>query len=192
MKNRFLLFALFLGLFSFFSFSCFAATEGDDFNVSFVVEEGSELISVSLKDDMWEDIDNPSTLPSGSLYFLSVLFTVDDNVDLYVLKNGEEINLYFDPLDQSYYWEDFLNEDTEFVIRAKIDMTGLDDVRDEAVRYDRASSVLYADNAASVKIYDLTGRVVRNLSNVSVVELSDLPKGLYVADVDGKTLKFTK
>lgn len=192
MKNRFLLFALFIGLFSSFSFSCLAATEGDEFNVSFVIEEGSELVSVSIKNDMWEDIDNPSTLPSGSLYFLSVSFAVDDNIDLDVLKNGEEITLQFDPMDQVFYCEDFLSEDTEFVIRAKIDMTGLDDVRDEAVRYDRASSVLYADNAASVKIYDLTGRVVRNLSNVSVVELSDLPKGLYVADVDGKTLKFTK
>lgn len=192
MKNRFLLSTLFLGLFLCFSSSSSAAIESDEFEVSFVVEEGSELVSATIKNDMWEDISNPSILPSGSLYFFTVSLTVDDNVDLVVLKNGAEISLQFDPMDQVFYCEDFLSEKTTYVVRAQIDLTGLGTVKCEDLRFDRASSLLYVGDASYVKVYDLTGRIVGEASDTSVLQLSELPDGLYIAEADGKTLKFTK
>lgn len=72
------------------------------------------------------------------------------------------------------------------------DTSSIDSVENGTVYYNAAEQVLYTGNAESVKVYDLSGRLVLNADNCERVSLAGLADGIYTAVVDGKVVKLNK
>lgn len=72
------------------------------------------------------------------------------------------------------------------------DTSSIDSVENGTVYYNAAEQVLYTGNAESVKVYDLSGRIVLNADNCERVSLAGLADGIYTAVVDGKVVKLNK
>lgn len=81
---------------------------------------------------------------------------------------------------------------SDVTIVATVSGTGIATTETSSVRYDAAAQSLLLDGHQAVRVYDVTGRMVIDTVADSACDLSGLRSGIYIAVVDGKTLKFRK
>lgn len=74
----------------------------------------------------------------------------------------------------------------------KKDTSSINSIENGTVYYNAEEEVLYTGTAKSVRVYDLSGRLVLNAENQENVSLAELAEGVYTAVVDGKIIKLNK
>lgn len=74
----------------------------------------------------------------------------------------------------------------------KKDTSSINSIENGTVYYNAEEEVLYTGTAKSVRVYDLSGRLVINAENQDNVSLAELAEGVYTAVVDGKIIKLNK
>lgn len=74
----------------------------------------------------------------------------------------------------------------------KKDTSSINSIENGTVYYNAEEEVLYTGAAKSVRVYDLSGRLVINAENQDNVSLAELAEGVYTAVVDGKIIKLNK
>ena len=70
--------------------------------------------------------------------------------------------------------------------------SGIETVAAQAAYYDRQAQVLVVPQMKKVVIYNLAGQVVLQAENADAISVAALAKGVYVAHIDGKVIKFIK
>lgn len=94
-----------------------------------------------------------------------------------------------------------ITESKEFTVSSETtvsavveEVSGINDARSEdAVFYDAASGIIYTGNAVSLKVYDLSGRLVMERNDLSgSVNVSFLNEGFYTVLVDEYAFKIRK
>lgn len=74
----------------------------------------------------------------------------------------------------------------------KKDTSSINSIENGTVYYNAEEEVLYTGAAKSVRVYDLSGRLVLNAENQENVSLAELAEGVYTAIIDGKIIKLNK
>lgn len=74
----------------------------------------------------------------------------------------------------------------------KKDTSSINSIENGTVYYNAEEEVLYTGTAKSVRVYDLSGRLVINAENQDNVSLAELAEGVYTAVVDSKIIKLNK
>lgn len=74
----------------------------------------------------------------------------------------------------------------------KKDTSSINSIENGTVYYNAEEEVLYTGTAKSVRVYDLSGRLVLNAENQENVSLAELAEGVYTAIIDGKIIKLNK
>lgn len=74
----------------------------------------------------------------------------------------------------------------------KKDTSSINSIENGTVYYNAEEEVLYTGTAKSVRVYDLSGRLVINAENQDNVSLAELAEGVYTAIIDGKIIKLNK
>ena len=70
--------------------------------------------------------------------------------------------------------------------------SGIEAVTESAIYYDAQAQVLVAPHMSKAVVYNLAGQVVMQAENADEVSVSALAKGVYVANIDGKMIKFIR
>ena len=70
--------------------------------------------------------------------------------------------------------------------------SGIEAVAESAIYYDAQAQVLVAPHMGKAVVYNLAGQVVMQAENADEVSVSALAKGVYVANIDGKMIKFIR
>ncbi|AHF13639.1 hypothetical protein BARVI_03150 [Barnesiella viscericola DSM 18177] len=70
--------------------------------------------------------------------------------------------------------------------------SGIEAVTESAIYYDAQAQVLVAPHMGKAVVYNLAGQVVMQAENADEVSVSALAKGVYVANIDGKMIKFIR
>lgn len=70
--------------------------------------------------------------------------------------------------------------------------SGIETVAAQAAYYDRQAQVLVVPQMKKVVIYNLGGQIVLQAENADAISVAALAKGVYVAHIDGKVIKFIK
>lgn len=70
--------------------------------------------------------------------------------------------------------------------------SSINNAENTTVYYNAKEEVLHIDAAKSVRVYDLSGRLVINADNQENISLAELAEGVYTAVIDGKAVKFNK
>ncbi|HJG88571.1 GEVED domain-containing protein [Barnesiella viscericola] len=70
--------------------------------------------------------------------------------------------------------------------------SGIEAVTESAIYYDAQAQVLVAPHMSKAVVYNLAGQIVMQAENADEVSVSDLAKGVYVANIDGQMIKFIR
>ena len=70
--------------------------------------------------------------------------------------------------------------------------SGIEAVTESAIYYDAQAQVLVAPHMSKAVVYNLAGQIVMQAENADEVSVSALAKGVYVANIDGKMIKFIR
>ena len=70
--------------------------------------------------------------------------------------------------------------------------SGIEAVTESAIYYDAQAQVLVAPHMGKAVVYNLAGQIVMQAENADEVSVSALAKGVYVANIDGKMIKFIR
>lgn len=105
----------------------------------------------------------------------------------YILKSVSVNGNVVDAVDGKYTHT--VDGDVTITAVVEKDTSSIDRVENGTVYYNAADKILYTGNAESVKVYDLSGRLVLNAENCERVSLAGLADGIYTAVVDGKVVK---
>lgn len=149
----------------------------------FEAAEGSVLVEAE-NEGAWAEVEDLENVAFGTELRLTV--TAAEKYEVESVKKGSEA--IAKGTDGFYLLTVDAKEVTVTVTFKQL--TSIDKVSAAGVYYNE--EVLYTAGAASVKVYDLTGSVVLSAENVEALNVSELPAGVYVAVVDGVTVKFCK
>ena len=70
--------------------------------------------------------------------------------------------------------------------------SGIESVAAETIYYDSQAQTIVAPHMEKAAIYNLAGQVVLQAENADAISVAALAKGVYVAHIDGKVIKFIK
>lgn len=70
--------------------------------------------------------------------------------------------------------------------------SGIEAVTESAIYYDAQAQVLVAPHMSKAVVYNLAGQIVMQAENADEVSVSALAQGVYVANIDGKMIKFIR
>ena len=70
--------------------------------------------------------------------------------------------------------------------------SGIESVAAETIYYDSQAQTIVAPHMEKAAIYNLAGQVVLQAENADAISVAALAKGVYVAYIDGKVIKFIK
>lgn len=70
--------------------------------------------------------------------------------------------------------------------------SGIESVAAETIYYDSQAQTIVAPHMEKAAIYNLAGQVVLQAENADTISVAALAKGVYVAHIDGKVIKFIK
>lgn len=124
----------------------------------------------------------------------SVVFTLSDGTLVYYLLGGET-----NPVMKFVDGKVVVNADTyefsevkNFYISATDDPTSVEEVKAQTSKFDGKTLVVPTENA-NVAVFDASGKKVKASISVAngstLVDLSSLPKGVYVIKVGGSSIK---
>lgn len=163
-----------------------AATQYGAVTVDVPADKGSvEIQALNEGDNTWSEVADLTQVAYGT-QLRAVVTAAEGYAVSTVTKNGEALTANED---DSYYYFTVEEESVAIAVTFQV-VSGIDEVEATAVYY--AAGVLYAEGAHSVKVYDLSGRVVMSAADVDAVSVSSLAGGVYMAVVDGKVVKFVK
>lgn len=163
-----------------------AATQYGAVTVDIPADKGSvEIQALNEGDNTWSEVADLTQVAYGT-QLRAVVTAAEGYAVSSVTKNGEALTANED---DSYYYFTVEEESVAIAVTFQV-VSGIDEVEATAVYY--AAGVLYAEGAHSVKVYDLSGRVVMSAADVDAVSVSSLAGGVYMAVVDGKVVKFVK
>lgn len=163
-----------------------AATQYGAVTVDVPADKGSvEIQALNEADNTWSEVADLTQVAYGT-QLRAVVTAAEGYAVSTVTKNGEALTANED---DSYYYFTVEEESVAIAVTFQV-VSGIDEVEATAVYY--AAGVLYAEGAHSVKVYDLSGRVVMSAADVDAVSVSSLAGGVYIAVVDGKVVKFVK
>lgn len=163
-----------------------AATQYGAVTVDVPADKGSvEIQALNEGDNTWSEVADLTQVAYGT-QLRAVVTAAEGYAVSTVTKNGEALTANED---DSYYYFTVEEESVAIAVTFQV-VSGIDEVEATAVYY--AAGVLYAEGAHSVKVYDLSGRVVMSAADVDAVSVSSLAGGVYIAVVDGKVVKFVK
>ena len=72
------------------------------------------------------------------------------------------------------------------------EVSGINAVAAEAIYYDAQAQTLVAPHMERVVVYNLAGQAVLQAGDASEVSVASLARGVYIAHIDGKVIKFMK
>ena len=163
-----------------------AATQYGAVTVDVPADKGSvEIQALNEGDNTWSEVADLTQVAYGT-QLRAVVTAAEGYAVSSVTKNGEALTANED---DNYYYFTVEEESVAIAVTFQV-VSGIDEVEATAVYY--AAGVLYAEGAHSVKVYDLSGRVVMSAADVDAVSVSSLAGGVYMAVVDGKVVKFVK
>lgn len=163
-----------------------AATQYGAVTVDVPADKGSvEIQALNEGDNTWSEVADLTQVAYGT-QLRAVVTAAEGYAVSTVTKNGEALTANED---DNYYYFTVEEESVAIAVTFQV-VSGIDEVEATAVYY--AAGVLYAEGAHSVKVYDLSGRVVMSAADVDAVSVSSLAGGVYMAVVDGKVVKFVK
>ena len=163
-----------------------AATQYGAVTVDIPADKGSvEIQALNEGDNTWSEVADLTQVAYGT-QLRAVVTAAEGYAVSSVTKNGEALTANED---DNYYYFTVEEESVAIAVTFQV-VSGIDEVEATAVYY--AAGVLYAEGAHSVKVYDLSGRVVMSAADVDAVSVSSLAGGVYMAVVDGKVVKFVK
>lgn len=163
-----------------------AATQYGAVTVDVPADKGSvEIQALNEADNTWSEVADLTQVAYGT-QLRAVVTAAEGYAVSTVTKNGEALTANED---DNYYYFTVEEESVAIAVTFQV-VSGIDEVEATAVYY--AAGVLYAEGAHSVKVYDLSGRVVMSAADVDAVSVSSLAGGVYIAVVDGKVVKFVK
>ena len=163
-----------------------AATQYGAVTVDVPADKGSvEIQALNEGDNTWSEVADLTQVAYGT-QLRAVVTAAEGYAVSTVTKNGEALTANED---DNYYYFTVEEESVAIAVTFQV-VSGIDEVEATAVYY--AAGVLYAEGAHSVKVYDLSGRVVMSAADVDAVSVSSLAGGVYIAVVDGKVVKFVK
>lgn len=150
-------------------------------------ENGSIVVTYQSYDGAGEPLENGAVLETG--YYLSISFIPDEGYEIASASvAGQDVTALL--VDGNYTYE-IGEEDVE--ISAEFDQVkGLSSVEADGIYYDAAAQILYVGGAKAVKLYDVTGRMIVDTEVESAFDASSLREGIYIAEADGKVIKFRK
>ena len=70
--------------------------------------------------------------------------------------------------------------------------SGIESVAAETIYYDSQAQTIVAPHMEKAAVYNLAGQVVLQAENADAISVAALAKGVYVAHIDGKVIKFIK
>lgn len=154
------------------------------YNLSYAISEGAELAELTVENEAGETYENNSAVEEGSTYVVKVTSN-ESGANVVITVNGTAVEAETEGNVTTYTGT--VTEDTEIDVKVT---SGIENGIANNVYY--AENVIYAGKVSNITIYDITGKVVYNAENVESVNVEFLNNGLYIANVDGYTLKFNK
>lgn len=152
------------------------------------IEETEHGTITVVDDDTNEPVANGDRVNLGQ--FLRITFTPDQGYELTkAIIDGEDMMWIME--DNVIAME--VVEDYGMTVSAEFDLgDGISSTEAEALYYDEDASVLYVGEGGSLRIYDVTGRKIVETQVDSAYDASQLKGGIYIAEVDGQTVKFRR
>ena len=132
-------------------------------------------------------------------YFIIQFYSENEDGYFYISdieitgSNGLPTLLYKEYFKYRYFYESFLiNDNSNENQGNNIDIaTSINNNDMESNTY-VSNNVLYTNEPSSVYIFNAGGILVKTENNTTSVDLSDLKKGVYIAKVNEKTIKFVR
>lgn len=148
---------------------------------------GSMNVTQSYATDV---IPSGSTLSAGTSVMVTVTMT-DPTAKGTIDINGVTEEFNYADTDGTYYTHFNMDQDVNVSVVLTGD-NGIGSASVNAVYYDSASQTLYVGEQTTLRLYDVTGNIVCDKTVDATCDLSWLADGIYIAVVDGKTVKFRK
>lgn len=156
------------------------------YTLTYMINGGEWVADITIKDKEGNTINSGDKREYGSKYIVRAE-KKDKNNAVNIKVNDTQVTATVNGL--VYTYEGTIEGDTNITIDVFSDINS---VNAENVYYNTEEEVLYTNSAKSVKVYDLSGRLVINTENTENVSLSKLADGIYTAVVDNVILKLKK
>lgn len=157
-----------------------------EYTFNYTINGGEWVADITIKDGEGNVINDGDKVKYGSTYIVRAeKRSKYDAVNIKV--NGEQVIAKVNGL--VYTYTEKIKGDTHVTIDLYSDIESVDA---ENVYYDVTAQILYTGDAKSVKVYDLSGRLVLTAENQETVSLAQLADGIYTAVVDNVVLKLKK
>lgn len=154
--------------------------------LTYTINGGEWVADITIKDIEGNTINSGDKVEYGSKYIVRAEKKNESNA-VNIKVNDEQV--IANVSGKVYTYEGTVEGDTHITIDLFSDISS---VNAETVYYDSTAQTLYTGTARTVKVYDLSGRLVLSAENQETVSLSTLENGIYTIVTENCTLKIRR
>lgn len=154
--------------------------------LTYTIKGGEWVADITIKDKQGNTINSGDKVEYDSKYIVRAEKKKEGNA-VNIKVNGEQVIANVNG--KVYTYEGTVKGDTNITIDLFSDINS---TNKENVYYDSTTQILHTGNAKNIKVYDMNGRVVINVSNTENINLATLEEGIYIVVSDNIAIKFCK